>query len=86
MSTPTRSAKDAWASPSNSVTKAQIVDNAEGVILDYNAEVGNPADAPQLVPAIARITTRTGHTGINGARHPTHRHFDGERPFPGRSS
>ena len=40
--------------------KAQIVDNADGVILDHNVEVGNPADAPQLVPAIARITARTG--------------------------
>ena len=42
--------------------KAQIVDNADGVILDHNVEVGNPADAPQLVPAIERITARTGHT------------------------
>ena len=42
--------------------KAQIVDNADGVILDHNVEVGNPADAPQLVPAIARIVARTGHT------------------------
>jgi IS5 family transposase len=42
--------------------KAQIVDNADGVILDHNVEVGNPADAPQLVPAIARITARTGRT------------------------
>jgi transposase, IS5 family len=42
--------------------KAQIVDNADGVILDHNVEVGNPADAPQLAPAIARITSRTGHT------------------------
>src|ERR1700739_2780848 len=42
--------------------KAQIVDNADGVILDHNVEIGNPADALQLVPAIARITTRTGHT------------------------
>ena len=42
--------------------KAQIVDNADGVILDHNVAVGNPADAPQLAPAIARITTRTGHT------------------------
>jgi IS5 family transposase len=40
--------------------KAQIVDNADGVILDHNVEVGNPPDAPQLAPAIARITTRTG--------------------------
>ena len=40
--------------------KAQIVDNADGVILDHNVEMGNPADAPQLAPAIERITTRTG--------------------------
>ena len=41
--------------------KAQILDNSDGVILDHNVEVGNPADAPQLVPAIERITARTGH-------------------------
>ena len=42
--------------------KAQIIDNADGVILDHNVEVGNPPDAPQLAPAVARVTTRTGHT------------------------
>ncbi|AXN52453.1 hypothetical protein DSM43518_02789 [Mycobacterium marinum] len=42
--------------------KAQIVDNIDGVILDHNVEVGNPADAPQLAPAIARITAHTGRT------------------------
>jgi IS5 family transposase len=42
--------------------KAQIVDNADGVILDHNVEMGNPPDAPQLVPAIERITARTGRT------------------------
>ncbi len=41
--------------------KAQIVDNADGVILDHNVERGNPPDAPQLAPAIKRITRRTGH-------------------------
>jgi len=40
--------------------KAQIVDNADGVILDHNIEIGNPADAPQLAPAIERIKNRTG--------------------------
>jgi transposase, IS5 family len=40
--------------------KAQVVDNLDGIILDHNVEVGNPADAPQLVPAVARITRRTG--------------------------
>jgi IS5 family transposase len=40
--------------------KAQLIDNADGVILDHNVEIGNPADAPQLAPAIERITARTG--------------------------
>src|SRR5712675_363838 len=40
--------------------KAQIVDNVDGVILDHTVEVGNPADAPQLAPAIARIADRVG--------------------------
>jgi transposase, IS5 family len=40
--------------------KAQIVDNADGVILDHNVEIGNPPDTAQLAPAIERITPRTG--------------------------
>jgi IS5 family transposase len=40
--------------------KAQLVDNDDGVILDHNVEIGNPADAPQLAPAIDRITRRAG--------------------------
>ena len=40
--------------------KAQVVDNADGIILDHNVQIGNPADAPQLAPAIARITDRIG--------------------------
>jgi IS5 family transposase len=28
--------------------KAQIVDNADGSVLDHTLEEGNPADAPQL--------------------------------------
>jgi len=42
--------------------KAQIVDNADGVILDHSVEMGNPPDAAQLTPAIQRITDRTGRT------------------------
>jgi IS5 family transposase len=41
--------------------EAQVVDNADGVILDHTVEVGNPADAPQLAPAIARVAQRAGH-------------------------
>jgi IS5 family transposase len=40
--------------------KAQVVDNADGVILDDTVEIGNPADAPQLAPAITRVTGRAG--------------------------
>jgi transposase, IS5 family len=40
--------------------KAQVVDNADGVILDHSVELGNPHDAAQLAPAIERITRRTG--------------------------
>ena len=42
--------------------KAQVVDNTDGIILDHSVQIGNPADAPQLAPAIQRITTRTGRT------------------------
>jgi IS5 family transposase len=40
--------------------KAQLVDNEDGVIVDHNIDAGNPPDAPMLVPAIQRITKRTG--------------------------
>lgn len=40
--------------------KAQASDNPDGVVLDYLVEVGNPADAPLLVPAIERIIQQTG--------------------------
>jgi transposase, IS5 family len=40
--------------------KAQVVDNADGVILDHSVELGNPHDAAQLAPAIKRITRRIG--------------------------
>lgn len=40
--------------------KAQVADNEDGVVLDYTVEPGNPADAPQLEPAVERIKERTG--------------------------
>jgi transposase, IS5 family len=40
--------------------KAQATDNPDGVVLDYLVEVGNPADAPLLVPAIQQIIQQTG--------------------------
>ena len=40
--------------------KAQVTDNDDGIVLDHTVEVGNPADAPQLAPAIARVKNRIG--------------------------
>jgi IS5 family transposase len=40
--------------------KAQIVDNDDGVIVDHTVEIGNPPDAPMLVPAVERVTRRAG--------------------------
>jgi IS5 family transposase len=40
--------------------KGQVVDNDDGVVLDHTLERGNPADAPQLAPAIKRVIRRTG--------------------------
>jgi IS5 family transposase len=40
--------------------KAQVMDNDDGIVLDHTVERGNPADAPQLVPAVTRVIARTG--------------------------
>ena len=40
--------------------KAQVVDNADGIVLDHHVVKGNPPDAPMLVPAIVRIAARFG--------------------------
>ena len=40
--------------------KAQVTDNDDGIILDYNVEYGAAPDGPQLAPAIERIHRRTG--------------------------
>ncbi len=42
--------------------KAQVIDNDDGIIADYAVEQGNPADGPQLAPAVQRVTKRTGTT------------------------
>lgn len=39
--------------------KAQVVDNDDGVVLDHTLHQGNPADAPQLAPAVERVMART---------------------------
>jgi transposase, IS5 family len=42
--------------------KAQVTDNDDGIIADYAVEQGNPADGPQLAPALARVIKLTGKT------------------------
>lgn len=42
--------------------KAQVTDNDDGIVLDHTVEVGNPPDASQLAPAVARVANRTGRT------------------------
>jgi IS5 family transposase len=40
--------------------KAQLVDNADGVVVDHRVVKGNPPDAPMLLPAVERIKARFG--------------------------
>jgi IS5 family transposase len=40
--------------------KAQVADNADGIVVDHTIMVGNPPDAPLLVPAVKRVAARTG--------------------------
>jgi IS5 family transposase len=40
--------------------KAQVADNADGLVLDHTVVIGNPPDAPMLAPAVARIKARFG--------------------------
>ena len=44
--------------------KAQVVDNPDGLILDYSVHIGNPSDTDLLRPAIDRITTLIGMTPV----------------------
>jgi transposase, IS5 family len=40
--------------------KAQVTDNAQGIVLDHIVEKGNPPDAPMLAAAITRVTKLVG--------------------------
>lgn len=42
--------------------KAQVVDNSQGIVVDYEVVTGNPPDAPMLPRAVARITALLGKT------------------------
>lgn len=38
--------------------KAQVADNADGIVVDHNVEMGNPPDAPMLSASVGRIKGR----------------------------
>jgi IS5 family transposase len=40
--------------------KAQVADNADGIVVDYTVGIGNPPDGPMLAPAVSRIKSRFG--------------------------
>ncbi len=40
--------------------KAQVADTPDGIVVDHLVTVGNPPDAPLLVPAVKRIIAHTG--------------------------
>ncbi len=40
--------------------KAQVVDNDDGIIVDYSVEYGAAPDGPQLAPAVQRADRRAG--------------------------
>ena len=40
--------------------KAQVIDNDDGIVLDYSVEYGAAPDGPQLVPAVNRVARRAG--------------------------
>jgi IS5 family transposase len=40
--------------------KAQVTDNDDGIIVDHILQRGNPADGPQLAPAVERVIRRAG--------------------------
>ncbi len=53
-------AKGRLGKPVEFGAKAQLVEGDDGIIVDHNLEAGNPADAPQLAPAVERVAKRAG--------------------------
>ena len=50
--------------------KAQVVDNDDGVIVDYSVEYGAAPDGPQLAPAVAAGRPPRGPHAARGHRRP----------------
>jgi IS5 family transposase len=58
--TPGRSARAASTARPGFGYKAQVLDNDDGIVLDYAVERGAAPDGPQLAPAIERVRRRAG--------------------------
>jgi Transposase DDE domain len=52
-------AKGSLGKPVQFGYKGQVTDNDDGIVPGHALEQGNPADAPQLAPAIERVIKRT---------------------------
>ena len=52
--------KGSLAKPTQFGYTAQVTDNRQGIVVDYEVEPGMPADAPRLAPAIERAITAVG--------------------------
>ena len=63
-------AKGRLGKPVEFGAKAQVCDNADGIVLDHDVQPGNPADAPRLKPAVERVKKRTGQDAPDRRRRP----------------
>jgi IS5 family transposase len=52
--------KGSLAKPTQFGYTAQVTDNRQGIVVDYEVEAGMPPDAPRLVPAIERAIATVG--------------------------
>jgi IS5 family transposase len=52
--------KGSLATPTQFGYTAQVTDNRQGIVVDYEVEAGMPPDAPRLVPAIERAIAAVG--------------------------
>jgi len=54
--------KGSLATPTQFGYTAQVTDNRQGIVIDYEIEAGMPADAPRLAPAVERAIAAVGVT------------------------
>src|SRR3954447_24464102 len=80
MSTPARSEKDVWVSRLSPATRPRSSTTPTGQSSQRRDR--DPADAPQLAPAIQRITRRAGRRHVRSPPTALRRGIGGTRPTP----